>query len=110
MEEQAKHSEFNWQLMLLWSSGQLPFPLSALSLSLPLVLLPSLSGCGLSHAETASVMSSCFFAVLILPETKSAILPALNRVVCFSKGYMSGCVQLAIDLSSFRLETQIELK
>lgn len=110
MEEQAKHSEFNWQLMLLWSSGQLPFPLSALSLSLSLVLLPSLSGCGLSHAETASVMSSCFFAVLILPETKSAILPALNRVVCFSKGYMSGCVQLAIDLSSFRLETQIELK
>lgn len=110
-EEQAKHSEFNWQLMLLWSSGQLPFPLSpALPLFLSLALSPSLSGCGLSHAETASVMSSCFFAVLILPETKSAILPALNRVVCFGKGYVSGCVQLAIDLSSFRLETQIELK
>lgn len=39
-EEQAKHSEFNWQLMLLWSSGHLPrfrSPSPSLAFSLPLL-------------------------------------------------------------------------
>lgn len=59
-EEQAKHSEFNWQLMLLWSSGHLPCSLS-----------PSLSCSSILAAGSTKRKppASCLPAFFFLPFT-----------------------------------------
>lgn len=100
-EEQAKHSEFNWQLMLLWSSGHLPCSLSP-SLSCSSILAAGST----KRKPPASCLPvfSFFFAIHILPEAKSAILPALHTVCYSSKGYISGVLVLDINVNSFCLK------